>query len=298
MVPSNGARLALVCDVARRLGVRIAGLRPVGRQGRLAREGYVRRRFGPIHRSLLAHWRFDETAGAAVVDSSGVATTGSFSATGPHPPRCGRPAIWEAPWRSTERLSCAFRTRAIGISFKRPNAFTVVGWVMRQTPVIGWNSVVSRQYQRTTWEHFELSFKDDRVVSVASSQIDADWYCTAPSPTASGLWTHIAGTYDGTTVRGYENGIEVCNLAFSATLVADDTGVVIGGQDNTADQTVNQFFTGLVDDMAIYQPCHGPRRDRRDRRRQADRAVAIGDLSTGQCESEPSASRRDRSVDD
>ena len=133
------------------------------------------------------------------------------------------------------------------------HAFTVVGWVMRrQMPVIGWNSVISRQYQRSTWEHFELSFKDDRVVSVASSQINADWYCTAPSPTASGLWTHIAGTYDGTTVRGYENGIEVCSLAFSATLLADDTGIVIGGQDNTADQTVNQFFTGLVDDMAIF----------------------------------------------
>jgi len=208
--------------------------------------------------SLLAYWRFDDGVGSAVADSSGRGNDGTVLGNGTSPT-----PVW-----TTGNAGGALALD--GQTFVRvpyssdwdqiqtTNAFTVVGWVMRQTPIIGWNSVVTRQFQGTTWEHFELSFKDDHVVSVASSQINPDWYCTAPLPTASGLWMHIAGTYDGTIVRGYENGIEVCNLAFSATLVADNTGVVIGGEDNTADRTVNQFFTGLVDDIAIYSRAMSP----------------------------------------
>ena len=44
----------------------------------------------------------------------------------------------------------------------------------------------------------------------------------------------------------------------SRLFVADNTGVVIGGEDNTADRTVNQFFTGLVDDIAIYSRAMSP----------------------------------------
>ncbi len=138
------------------------------------------------------------------------------------------------------------------------NSFTVVAWVVLQTTVIGWSTLVSRQYRQTTWEHFELSFKDDHAGPVASSQINEDWYCNASAPTVNGLWTHVAGTYDGTTLRGYQNGIEVCSRALSTTLTPDATGVVIGGANNMAGPIVNQFFTGLVDELAIYSRALGP----------------------------------------
>jgi hypothetical protein len=202
--------------------------------------------------ALLAYWRFDDGAGNLVLDSSGHGHDGTILANGTSP----------TPAWTTGKVGGALALD--GQSFVRvpyssdwnkleaTNAFTVVAWVIRQTTMIGWNTLVGRQYQGTTWEHFELGFKDDHVVPVASSQINQDWYCTAPAPTANGLWMHIAGTYDGTTLRGYESGIEVCNLAFATTLTTDDTGVVIGGENNLADPTVNQFFTGLVDELAIY----------------------------------------------
>jgi hypothetical protein len=202
--------------------------------------------------ALLAYWRFDDGAGTVVTDALGRGHDGTILTNGaaPNP-------VW-----TTGKVGGALALD--GSTFVRvpyssdwdelgaTNAFTVVAWVLRQTNATGWSTLVGRQFQRTTWEHFELSFKDDHVAPLSSTQINQNFYCTAPSPTTNGLWMHVAGTYDGTTLRGYVNGIEVCNLVISAALTTDDTGVVIGGENNMADPTVNQFFTGLVDELAIY----------------------------------------------
>jgi hypothetical protein len=206
----------------------------------------------PIDPGLLAYWRFDDGAGTLVADSSGRGHDGTLIGNGATPM-----PVWTT---GKVRGALAFD----GQTFVRvpdspdwdqigsANAFTVVAWVIRQTTASGWNTVVSRQYQVTQWEHFNLGFKGDYVAPVASTQIDELRYCTAPAPSVSGLWMHVAGTYDGTTLRGYENGIEVCNLAFSAALPSDDTGLIVGGKTNAAGPFVEQSFTGLVDDLAIY----------------------------------------------
>jgi hypothetical protein len=202
--------------------------------------------------ALLAYWRFDDGAGIAVADSSGRGHDGVLIANGATPP-----PVW-----TTGRVRGALALD--GKTFVRvpdspdwdqigsADAFTIVAWVIRQTTVTGWNTIVSRQYQITQWEHFNLGFKGDYVAPIASTQVDQFRYCTAPAPSVSGLWMHIAGTYDGATLRGYQNGIEVCSIAFPATLPSDDTGLIIGGKTNAAGPNVEQAFTGLVDDLAVY----------------------------------------------
>jgi hypothetical protein len=202
--------------------------------------------------ALLAYWRFDDRSGAMVTDALGHGHDGTI--------------VGDALW-TTGKIGGAlaldgrtFVRVPYSVDWDRlseTNAFTVVAWVLRQTTAMGWSTLVGRQYQGTTWEHFELSFKDDHVVPLTSTQINQDWYCSAPATTTTGLWTHIAGTYDGTTLRGYENGVEVCHLPISTTLTTDATGILIGGENNMPDQSVNQFYTGLVDELAIYSRAFG-----------------------------------------
>lgn len=210
-----------------------------------------------IDPALLGYWRFDDAAGSATRDSSGRGHDGIIFANVGSP----RP-VW-----TTGRVEGALAFD--GQTFVRipyspdwdrigtTNAFTVVAWIIHQNTAIGWNTVVSRQYQGTQWEHFNLGFMDEYVTPITSTQINQYWYCTAPAPTVNGLWTHIAGTYDGTTLRGYQNGTEVCHLDITTTLVTDDTGIIIGGKTNTGGPTVEQPFTGLVDDLAIYSRALG-----------------------------------------
>jgi Concanavalin A-like lectin/glucanases superfamily len=206
---------------------------------------------------LLAYWRFDDGAGTVVTDSSGRGHDGTLIGNGATP----------VPVWTTGKVRGALALN--GQTFVRvpdspdwdqigsTNAFTVVAWVIRQTAVIGWNTLVSRQYQITQWEHFNLGFKGEYLAPVAGTQINEFWYCTASAPTTRGLWMHIAGTYDGTTLRGYENGVEICHIDFTTALLSDDTGLIIGGKTNAAGPIVEQVFTGLVDELAIYTRAFG-----------------------------------------
>jgi hypothetical protein len=202
--------------------------------------------------ALLAYWRFDDAAGTAVRDSSGHGHDGTLisNISAPVP-------VWTT---GKVRGALALDGRTFVSVPDSPdwdrigstNALTVVAWVIRQTSVVGWNTVVSRQYQTTEWEHFNLGFKDDSLTPIAGTQVNPSWYCTAPAPTTEGLWMHIAGTYDGTTLRGYENGAEICNLDFTTALTTDDTGIIIGGKINDAGPLVQQVFTGVIDELAIF----------------------------------------------
>ena len=61
-------------------------------------------------------------------------------------------------------------------------------------------------------------------------------------------WYHIAATYDGTTLRGYVDGVEVGNVAASGTGSSAVNLVVIGN--NSSEST--QYASALMDDMTIF----------------------------------------------
>jgi len=65
------------------------------------------------------------------------------------------------------------------------------------------------------------------------------------SPTVLGEWIHIAGTYDGTTVRLYENGELTSETAFNGELGNGDTGFYLG-------RITGDMFSGLIDEVRLW----------------------------------------------
>ncbi len=63
----------------------------------------------------------------------------------------------------------------------------------------------------------------------------------------TGVWKHVAGTWDGTTMRVYIDGIPVSSIAQSGVMTNTSTDVRIGG--NTSG---NLPFNGTIDDVKIY----------------------------------------------
>src|SRR2546430_9039414 len=68
-------------------------------------------------------------------------------------------------------------------------------------------------------------------------------------PTGLGLntWTHLAGTFDGATMRLYVNGVEVASQAQTAALTATAGTLQIG-----ADSYTGENFAGRIDEVRIY----------------------------------------------
>lgn len=72
------------------------------------------------------------------------------------------------------------------------------------------------------------------------------------SPTAyiePGVWTHVAGVYDGNYIRLYVNGVEVDGATYVPGSIRYDTNELnIGGHPVFPDR----FFTGLIDEVDVF----------------------------------------------
>jgi hypothetical protein len=60
-------------------------------------------------------------------------------------------------------------------------------------------------------------------------------------------WSHLAATYDGTTLRLYVNGSLVGSRAVASALVTSTGALRIGGN-----SVWGEFFTGRIDEVRLY----------------------------------------------
>jgi len=72
---------------------------------------------------------------------------------------------------------------------------------------------------------------------------------TAASGTALPLniWTHLAFSYDGATLRLYINGVQVGTQALTGPIAASTGSLRIGGN-----AVWGEYFKGLIDEVRIY----------------------------------------------
>ena len=71
---------------------------------------------------------------------------------------------------------------------------------------------------------------------------------TTSYPTDGNTWVHVAGTYDGTTVRLYYNGVSENPEAASFSLLANAYPLSIGVNGDLT----QYFFGGAIDDVRVY----------------------------------------------
>jgi hypothetical protein len=69
----------------------------------------------------------------------------------------------------------------------------------------------------------------------------------------AGRWIHLAGTYDGSRVIVYVDGMEVGRQGVTAKVTAGGGVVSIGADLNSADTTAaDSLFVGRLDEISIY----------------------------------------------
>src|SRR5207249_7334058 len=67
------------------------------------------------------------------------------------------------------------------------------------------------------------------------------------SSITTGIWYHLAATFDGTTVKGYLDGVQAFSVPGPATTIRSSS-VKIG----TSGSQVGNFFSGIIDEVLIY----------------------------------------------
>jgi chitodextrinase len=190
---------------------------------------------------LVAAYGFNEGAGTTVADASGRGHTGTISG-----------ATWTTQGRFGPALSFDGANDWVTIDHSAllslTTGMTLEAWVLPTAPGTTWRNVLIKE--RLGVEVYNLYAGTETgvpatyVVSAGpSAPLDAVGVTAVPVDT----WTHLAATYDGTTLRLHVNGVEAGSRPVSGALVTSTGALRIGGN-----SIWGEFFQGQIDEVRIY----------------------------------------------
>jgi glucose/arabinose dehydrogenase/PKD repeat protein len=194
-------------------------------------------RAGTTLPGLVAAYGFDEGGGGTLADRSGHGHHGTLS--GP-------------AWSPSGRTGGALSFDGVDDHVRIPDhaeldltgAMTLEAWV-RPTALGGWRTVVFKE--QATHMTYALYAATSTGPPTGQAYVGGQRDARGPSGIASGAWTHLATTYDGSALRLYVNGAQVRTLAVSGPMAVSSGPLKLGGN-----AIWREWFAGLMDDVRIY----------------------------------------------
>ena len=184
---------------------------------------------------LVAAYAFNEVTGTTVADVSGNGNTGTLSG-----------ATWSTSGKYANALSfngsSALVSVADSASLDLTTGMTLEAWVNPSSTSGAWRDVI---YKSNDIYYLEGSSPQGQSPAMGGTFSPSPLYGTAAL--AANTWSHLAATYDGTTMRLYVNGTQVASQAQTGTIQTSTGAFSIGG-----DSLYGQYFAGLIDEIRIY----------------------------------------------
>lgn len=190
---------------------------------------------------------FDETSGTTANDSS---LGGSMDGTHVNGPVISTdvPTLGFANARSLDFDGTDdYVDLANSSSFATPPSFSVSAWVKADTIGID-RQIVSKGFNGTQTEWEMKTTTAGGHVSIQTYN-GAQFGVQALTPLVEDAWTHVVGTFDGTTWKIYLNGF-LNNSNAAAAPIATSNPIHVGAVDNQG--TPFQFWDGNIDDVRFY----------------------------------------------
>ena len=198
---------------------------------------------------LIGYWKFDEGTGVFANDSSGCNNNGSISG---------------ASW-ITGKLNSALYFDGINDYVQVTKSasldsitseITLEAWI--RTPIVGTHIILARFLCGSGVNERAYAFKvlpDGKVqfgLCGDGSYSNSVWL-TSNGTISPNIWTHVAATSDGTTMKIYINGKQDSNTAASPTGIHPSAGDLhIGRWLYSSPDTWYNPFNGTIEEVKIY----------------------------------------------
>jgi hypothetical protein len=202
--------------------------------------------------NLVGYWRLDDGVGSAVAfDSSGRGNEGALHALDPSTAWVGGRAEGALEIAHTGWVQVAPSPSIDAIT----DQATLSVWVDLEGAISAadrWATALSRQTGTSSDQHYHISLFMDERPSLFLITVSGYAIIRAADPAPRGVWTHLAGVYDGAMARLYVNGVEVASQALTGSFAADTTPVILGGNANDASGVPTELFPGRIDELMLY----------------------------------------------
>jgi hypothetical protein len=201
----------------------------------------------------LVYWKMDDLSGTTMTDSSGNGNNGSYGDSS-----TSSPTLNQTPLISTGRsvlLDGSTQTCAWGqtVALSSGNATSFEAWI-KTSANTGTPEMVCADDTGPLGGRFVQFRLSTGVVQFVLFDSGGGSHIALGSTTVSdNTARHIVGTYDGTTMLVYVNGVQDGTLTATFTLPdAASTPVVKVGARFVSGIGFSNFFTGNLDEVAIY----------------------------------------------
>jgi hypothetical protein len=180
---------------------------------------------------------FNENSGTAINDSSGLRNNGAASNTSWTAGKFGK-ALW---YNGTNAWVTVNNATSLNLS----NRMTLEAWVY-PAKANGWRTVLMRE----SAANYYLSASNGSFAGAGPSAgvnngSNQDVY--GPTSLPLNTWTHLAATWDGTTLKVYVNGVQVASKAIGKSILATSGPLRIGGN-----SMWGEYFNGKIDEVRVY----------------------------------------------
>jgi hypothetical protein len=233
---SSNHRKKLVQN-ALRLGLLALAVLVAGATAHLAPPGIAAAGTGPV-----AAYSFDAGSGSTVADATGNGNTGTINN-----------ATWSASGHSGSALSFngsnAWVTVPDNASLDLTTGYTLEAWVKPTAANGQWRAAVIKEDPAQSELDYGLYGLTDSGPPSAHVLVGnpPDTYLRGTTAPPLNSWTHVAATYDGTTLRVYANGVQQASKAVSGAIDTSTGALRIGGN-----SIWGEWFAGLIDDVRVY----------------------------------------------
>jgi hypothetical protein len=187
---------------------------------------------------LVAAYGFNETTGTKLTDLSGKGNTGTT-----------RNTTWTTAGKyggaATFNGTTSWVTVNDANTLDLTTGMTLEAWLYPTALGTGWRTVIFKEKPGDVV--YSLYANDSTQRALTQLNIGGELNAWSVTQLPLNTWTHIAGTWDGTTLRMWVNGALVGTRAVTGTL-ANSTGVLRMGGNGIW----NEWFAGRIDEVRIY----------------------------------------------
>jgi hypothetical protein len=188
--------------------------------------------------TLVAAFGFEEETGTTTADASGLANTGTLlNAVRAPVGRFGR----ALSFNGTNAWVTVPDSNALDLT----SAMTIEAWV-NPSAVTNWRTILMKE--ASSGLSYSLYASDGTRPATFLRVGGADVGRSGTAALPLNTWTHVAATYDATTLRLYVNGVLVSSGAIAGNqILPSNNPLRIGG--NAA---WGEYFAGMIDEVRIY----------------------------------------------